>query len=283
MNALVALVALAAGYASHTEIAYVEDGHERQKLDIHAATGAEKAPVVVMIHGGGWRIGDKANRNIVEPRATHFTENGYVYVTINYRLSPEVQHPAHVKDVARALAWVHDNIDDYGGDSAEIFLMGHSAGAHLAALVSADETRLEAEGKDLSIIKGVVLLDSAAYNLPRYAEELGAGPNVISLYENAFGEDRSSWSDASPTLHIEQGKNIPPMLIFHTGRRMAGDVLSNELAEKLREAGTTAAAIHAKDKDHAGINRCIGEPGDLYTDLVMEFLASTENATALRL
>jgi len=244
----------------------------------------EARPVVVMIHGGGWRNGDKANRSMTQDKVPHFVKNGYVYVSINCRLSAEPddpKHPAHVQDCAKAIAWVHDNIAKYGGGPDRIFLMGHSAGAHLAALVSIDHRRLEAEGKKLRIIKGTVCLDTAAYDIPRYIRELGGGRGMRQLYENAFGTSEADWKDASPRHHVAPDKGIPPILFFHTGRRMAGAQLSKELVAALKDAGVPARAIHAADKDHAGINRCIGQPDDPYTKVIMAFLAKPDRVDKL--
>jgi len=101
------------------------------------------------------------------------------------------------------------------------------------------------------------------------------------LYENAFGETEEAWRDASPRHHVAPRKGIPPMLFFHTGRRMEGERLSKDLTEALREAGTPAQTIHAADKDHAGINTCIGQPGDPYTRLIMAFLENPQDANEL--
>lgn len=260
-----------------------------QSLDIYTPMTVDKAtprPVVIMIHGGGWRKGDKANRSMTRYKAPHFVACGYVYVSINYRLSArpdDPKHPAHVQDCAKAIAWVHDNIATYGGNPERLFVMGHSAGAHLAALVSTDHRRLEAEGKKLGIIKGTVSLDTAAYDIPRYINELGGGPVMKRLYENAFGTTRAAWTDASPRHHVAPDKGIPPILFFHTGKRMAGEQLSKEMVEALVKAGTPAQAIHAADKDHAGINQCIGQPDDPYTKVVTEFLSDPSRAGKLRL
>ncbi|MEM8885140.1 MAG: alpha/beta fold hydrolase [Planctomycetota bacterium] len=256
---------------------------KRLSLDVYAPKSGEKHPVMVMIHGGAWRIGDKRGPGMTRDKVPHFVGAGYVYVSINYRLSntPGVRHPAHVEDVAAALAWVHDHAKKYGGDPDRIFVMGHSAGAHLAALVATDHRRLAAAGKSLAILKGVICLDTAAYDVPRYVHELGAPPTMRSMYENAFGKTEALWRDASPRHHVAKDKGIPPMLFFHTGRRMAGEQLSRELVEALRAAGTPATAIHAADKDHAGINHCIGQAGDPYTAIVMRFLADPKRANDL--
>ena len=261
-----------------------------QSLDIYTAkpVQGDKAgkprPVIIMIHGGGWRNGDKTNGSMVQHKVPHFVGSGYVYVSINYRLSASAdgpKHPAHVQDCAKVIAWVHDHIADYSGDPDGIFLMGHSAGAHLAALVSTDHRRLEAEGKNLGIIKGTVCLDTAAYDIPRYINEVGGSDGMKRLYENAFGSSEAAWKDASPRHHVAANEEIPPILFFHTGRRMAGGQLSEELVEALVKAGTPSQAIHAADKDHAGINRCIGQPDDPYTRVIMEFLADPSKAGKL--
>jgi arylformamidase len=95
-----------------------------------------------------------------------FVSTGFVYVAINYRLPPAVHHPTHARDVAKALAWVADNIGRYSGDPERIYAMGHSAGAHLAALVATDESYLKREGYSLKTIKGDILLDVGAYDIP---------------------------------------------------------------------------------------------------------------------
>ena len=132
-------------------------------LDIYAPEGKTKCPVVVFIHGGGWQIGDK--RSGAQAKGKGFPEQGYVFVSINYRLAPKVKHPVLAQDVAKAIAYVHANIGKYGGDPDRIFVMGHSAGAHLAALVSTDDRYLNAEGLTLKTLRGTILLDGGSYDM----------------------------------------------------------------------------------------------------------------------
>jgi arylformamidase len=144
-------------------------------LDVYAPAGAENLPVVLMIHGGGWSIGDKANRDVSIDKARYFTSQGYVYVSINYRLSPDVQHPAHIEDVASAVSWVLENIATYGGDPARLTLMGHSAGAHLL-LVSAPDWRDSTEPCGFRVLR---IPRNSALNAQRVPEEAyhpGDGP-----------------------------------------------------------------------------------------------------------
>ncbi len=243
-------------------------------LDLYAPATGRDHPVMVMIHGGGWRLGDKAHAPIVRDKAPCFTGRGYLYASINYRLSPAVTHPVHVQDVAKALAWIVDHAAEYGGDPGRIFVMGHSAGAHLAALVATDDRRLKAEGKDLSPLRGVVLLDGAGYDIPKTI----ARGNAAALYRKAFTNDEAAWKDASPLLHVAPGKGIPPFLIVHAGNRAASREQAVALAATLRESGVPAETLHAPDKDHGGINACIGTPGDPYTKAILRFLDSPERA-----
>ncbi len=244
-----------------------------QSLDVYSdAGGAPPRPVVVMIHGGAWREGDKANA-ITGPRdGRFFNSQGFVYVAINYRLTPAVQHPAHVQDVAAALAWVADNISTFGGDPNRIFLISHSAGAHLAALVSTDSSYLKARGKSLSMIKGVILLDSAAYDIPRRMEMAdGEGERTRILFSQAFGTDPQIWRQASPIAHVAAGKGIPPMLVFHVDRKES-TVMAAEFEDVLAKDGVPSAIIRARGKSHREINEDIGKPGDGPTRVILDFL-----------
>jgi acetyl esterase/lipase len=136
-------------------------------LDVYAPAKAKDLPVVLMIHGGGWANGDKANRDVGTNKARYFTAQGYVYVSINYRLSPAVQHPTHIEDVASAVSWVLENIATYGGDPARLTLMGHSAGAHLL-LVSAPDWRDSTEPCGFRVLR---IPRSSALNTQRVPEE----------------------------------------------------------------------------------------------------------------
>ena len=100
------------------DLAYVAEGHERQKLDLYVPEkrGKEAMPVLIAIHGGAWAFGDKANHGFAKPKFAWFNQQGFIVASINYRLSPAVTHPAHIQDVSKAVAWVGKNIAKYGGD-----------------------------------------------------------------------------------------------------------------------------------------------------------------------
>ncbi|MCW5932725.1 MAG: alpha/beta hydrolase [Fimbriimonadia bacterium] len=237
-------------------------------LDIHSQPGFKNAPVMVYVHGGGWQGGDKANVGL---KSRFFNQQGYVFVSVNYRLSPAVQHPAHAQDVAKAVAWVHNEIARYGGNPERMFLMGHSAGAHLAALIGVDERWLKAEGKSLSIIKGVVLLDTAAYDL---AELMSRGTERTKPHEQAFGKDPKTWRDASPIEHIHSGKNYPPFWLG-VAERPFKLINVERFAKKLRDSGTRVEIYDATAfETHASINRDFGAKTDKVTQAVQKFLES---------
>ena len=244
-------------------------------LDIYApksetAAASDLSPVLVMIHGGAWQIGDKANPDIGYRKAATFVSNGFVYVTINYRLSPSVRYLTQAGDVAKALAWVAQSISHYSGDPGRIYIMGHSAGAHLAALVATDESYLTREGLSLKTIKGVVLLDTGAYDIPWVMEHIGTrGRDMI--FTPAFGNDPKAWSNASPIDHISAGKGIPPMLILYANRPRSPEV-SRRFAQALKGAGVPAAAVEVQGKNHGALNRDVGNPDDAETQIILEFL-----------
>src|SRR5207253_10549737 len=116
-------------------LAYVEPKNERQTLDVYTSVEGKGKPVVVWIHGGGWRRGDKAD---VHHKPQAFVDKGFVLVSINYRFVPTVTVKQIAGDVAKAIRWAHDHAKDYNGDPNTMIVMGHSAGAQLAALVCTD-------------------------------------------------------------------------------------------------------------------------------------------------
>jgi acetyl esterase/lipase len=251
-------------------------------LDVYAPKGATNAPVMVMIHGGGFKHGDKSGPSIAGSMMSHFTGHGYVYVAPNYRLSPEqigapgVRHPTHAEDCARALAWVHDNIARHGGDPERIHLMGHSAGGALAGVLATNERFLQAAGKSLKIVRSNVLLDPEFYDIPYITE---AKPGAMRGVKHIFGNDPAAWRDASPQHHVAPGKGIPPTLIFYTGERLGADKLAPALAGALTRAGVPAQAVDTVTLSHGEILSNVGKPGDPMTALIMRLHKGDDAST----
>lgn len=237
------------------------------QLDIYAPNTPGPHPVLVFIHGGSWRFGDK---RMVGEKPEAFTTAGYVFVSINYRLSPEVQHPAHAQDCGKAVAWIHKNIAQYGGDPKRIYVMGHSAGAHLAALIATDETYLKEGGCDLNAVRGAIVLDGGGYDIPTMVNsgELFAK----GRYERAFGKSKETWRNASPITHVAKNKKIPPFLLVHAGERIASREQADGLAAALTKAGITARQFDAPDKNHLTLNSDIGEKNDATTKEILAFM-----------
>ena len=146
------------------------DGPGGEALDVFAPKGAVNRPVVLFVHGGAWVFGDKNFFGLYRSVGRFFARHGAVAVCVNYRLSPGVRHPEHVKDVARAFAWVRAHAKDYGGDPDCILLCGHSAGGHIVSLLATDESylndpRLKLTTKDRAAIKGVMSV-CGVYRIP---------------------------------------------------------------------------------------------------------------------
>lgn len=237
------------------------------QLDIYTPGGKGPHPVLVFIHGGSWVLGDKRN---VGNKPEAFTGAGYVFVSINYRLSPAVQHPAHAQDCGAAVAWIHENIAAYGGDPKRIYVMGHSAGAHLAALISTDESYLKAAGCPLSAIRAAIVLDGGGYDIPAMVSS--GEPLAKGRYERAFGKSEAVWKNASPISHVAKDKQIPPFLLVHAGGRLASRLQADELGSRLKEAGVKAELFDAPNKNHITLNRDIGGKGDETTKAIFAFL-----------
>jgi acetyl esterase/lipase len=251
----------------HRGLAYAEPKNERQMLDVHAPAEGKNHPVVVWIHGGGWRAGDKKG---VQKKPQAFTDKGYVFVSTNYRFVPKVTVKEMTGDIAKAIRWVHDHAGDYGGDPHSIFVMGHSAGAHLAALVCTDDRYLKAEKLPLSILKGCVPVDVSVYDIPKRLR--GGGSVKPDALKALFGETEEAQRDLSPAAHVARGKDIPPFLILHVADRPDTRAQSHWLAEKLKDAGVSARVVAAEGTTHGTINANLGKAGDKPTEEMWGFL-----------
>ncbi|MCU0752259.1 MAG: alpha/beta hydrolase [Akkermansiaceae bacterium] len=248
------------------ELAY--GGDALQKLD-YWRPHKPGAPLVVFVHGGGWKRGDK--RHAAGQKAAHFLDQGYGFASINYRLVPDCTVEEQARDVASSLAYLTKQADLLGFDKAKIVLMGQSAGAHLAALVGTDMSYLKKAGMDPKALRGVIPLDGACYDVPRQIAE-GAGI-MRATYVEAFGNERGRQLALSP-LHHAAAPNAPAFLILHV-RRVDGTAQSRALGEALGKAGTKTEVRGFEGfglKGHAEINRRLGDPSYPATPVVDEWL-----------
>ncbi len=175
---------------------------KKDRLDIYTPDKATNAPVIVSIHGGGLRQGDKSGQTFVGQR---FASAGHVTVVVNHRLSPGVMHPAHIEDIAAAVAWVKRNIAQHGGDPGKLFVIGHSAGAYLAALLVLDPKYLAAHGLTPRDIRGVVPVSGFFY-----VDRPGVAPDRP---KDTWGIDANVWKAASPATYVK--RDVPPMLLLY--------------------------------------------------------------------
>lgn len=243
--------------AQPRELAYGGDPFER--LDFHTATGARgPAPLIVFVHGGAWAKGDKSNATGAG-KIAHFTARGYAFATINYRLVPSARVEDQAADVAGAVAWLRMHARELGVDPGRIVLMGHSAGAHLVALVSTDPQWLKRAGLGLDAVRGAVLLDGAAYDV---AGQLARNaPLLHQSYVAAFDEEPSRQRALSPTAHAA-APDVANFLILHVDRD-DGRAQSEALAAALRKAGANVELDALEGRGligHMAINRRLGDP-----------------------
>ena len=221
------------------------DAGAYHRLDMYLPRGKKDFPVVMLVHGGAWQVGDKNSCGLYASVGEFLARNGIGAVLPNYRLSPKVKHPEHVKDVARAFAWTRENLAARGGKVDRLYLIGHSAGGHLVSLLATDPAYLAAHRLTDAAIKGVVSVSGVyciapgwssgrlggptadAFRLSQVVPFKAASPGVCQLlrwplpglpldvdpYSVAFGDDADVRRDASPIYHARPG--LPPFLLVH--------------------------------------------------------------------
>lgn len=232
----------------------------KQAYDLYTG-GPANGPVLAFIHGGGWSMGDKS---MVHSLPDYAQRHGLTFASIGYRLVPQVTPREQAQDVAAAIAGLKRS-----HPGRPLFLMGHSAGAHLAALVGADPTYLAGQGLQPSDLAGVILLDGAGYDATGDRGAGFAGRLLGSLYAEAFGDQAA---DLSPTLLIRPGVAYPPYLIFHIASRQDSRGQSEALAAALIRAGGRAEVVVAPDDSHRDINVEFGQAGDAEGERAARFI-----------
>ncbi|MGV3483046.1 MAG: alpha/beta hydrolase [Planctomycetaceae bacterium] len=276
--AFLLLTSFAHAQTVKSDIPYADPADERHVLDVYSPDKATALPVIFWIHGGGWQTGDKTDVQI-KPRV--FTERGYVFVSTNYRLLPEVEMDVLFRDVAKSLGWVHKNIAQYGGDPNRIYVMGHSAGAQLAALMCIDERYLKAEGVGFEVLKGCVPVDGDTYDVPAIilTAELRQTVHRMPLPEVGhrvkFGNDPKKHVEYSAVTHVAKDKGIPPFLILHVAGHPDVTAQARRLGAVLSEAAVPVQVYGAPETTHNRLNANLGQPDDPATKELFQFLTRT--------
>jgi arylformamidase len=267
----------------HADIPYVENGHPRQVLDIYTPKDSSEAslPVMFWIHGGGWQQGDKTDVAL-KPQA--FTDRGFVFVSTNYRLLPDVTMDVLIRDVAKSLGWVSRRISDYGGDASRIFVGGHSAGAQLAALICIDDRYLTQERVSFESLRGCVPVDGDTYDVPKiimtaeHRQALYGGKMFTNGHRQKFGNDPEKHVDFSAVTHVAAGKGIPPFLILYFSGNPDTTAQARRLEHVLQQAKIKASAYGKRDSNHSRLNDDLGNPDDPATQELDKFLAACLDA-----
>ena len=186
------------GYRLDSDIAY--GALERQRLDVYRprAMGDVPLPVVVFFYGGGWEGGQRADYKFV---AEALTSKGMIVVIPDYRVYPDAVFPTFIEDAARAVHWTKTHVTTFGGDPDHLFLAGHSAGAHIAAMLALDTHYLGAEDLSPSALRGVIGLSGPYDFLPLKSKRL----------QQIFGPE-AEWPKSQP-INFVHGDN-PPMLLL---------------------------------------------------------------------
>jgi len=255
--------------AGAVELSYGKD--PLQKLDYWKPTKVG-SPLIIFVHGGGWKRGDKKNAT-GEEKPGHYVQQGYAFASINYRLVPAATVEQQAQDVADAIAHLISRAESLVFDASRVVLMGHSAGAHLSALVGTDMQYLKKAGLGPQSLRGVIPLDGACYDVPRQIAE--GGDFMRDTYIQAFGSEKERQHALSPTHHAA-APNAPTFLILHV-QRIDGASQSQALAAALKKAGTTAEVRGFEGiglKGHAEINRRLGDPSYPATPVVDAWLKS---------
>ena len=244
----------------------------RETFDVYAPANAHGAPVIFMVHGGAWRFGDKSARGVVQNKVAHWVPRGVIVVSVDYPMLPETPPLQQAREVGMALAAAQRDAPRWGGDPHKFVLMGHSAGAHLVALLSAEPSLATSQGALPWL--GTVALDSAAYNVATLMQSRHLG-----LYDRAFGSDPAAWAAVSPIAQLHTG--IAPFLAVCSSRRPDSCSQAQAFAAKARALGTQVEVL-PEDLSHEEINATLGEP-TAYTAEVDRFLAGLDPVLAMQL
>lgn len=242
------------------DVTYGSD--KKQRMDVYPPANPKNAPVIVIVHGGAWKIGDKRSNNVVDNKKARWNPKGIIFVSVNYRLLPDADPLKQADDVAAALAYVQSHVVQWGGDSQKIVLMGHSAGAHLVDLISSDPARYP----NLKPWLGTVSLDSAAMDIPKVMST-----KHYDFYDEAFGTDPAYWADASPYQRLSS--NAVPMLLVCSTERPDKPCAQTEAFVQKAKSLNLRAEMTPQALKHKEINDELGLESN-YTKAVEEFMRS---------
>jgi acetyl esterase/lipase len=283
----------------------------RHQLDVYVPKGLHDFPVVVFVHGGAWMLGDNRSCGLYASVGEFLASQGIGAVLPNYRQSPYVKHPEHVKDVARAFAWTKNHIAEHGGRTDQLFLVGHSAGGHLAALLATNEQYLHAEGCRIADIRGVVCV-SGVFRIPEGTVDVFLGgasqlslrldevvplrgsatadtkpyeppspeaaddrrkglPFTVRLASVVFGDDPQVRKEASPVLYVRPG--LPPFLFMNAEKDLPVlPGMAEDIHRLLLLHGNESRHFQIDHRNHNSIMFSAVDPHDPAASAIVDFV-----------
>ena len=252
-------------------INYVANKDERYTLNVYHKSEAMEQDVIIFIHGGSWSKGKKETywwlgRNLARKNV--------VAAIINYPLSPQATYREMALASAKAVRWVRDSIANYGGNPNRIFLMGHSAGAHLCELINADPQYFSQVGIIGNPVRGVILNDAFGLDMDEYLTNANKDANYANFLRT-FTAEKQNWQLGSPLNYVENIKNSH--LIFYGSETYpAIQLQSRKMEQQLKAQNTPVELQLIKGKKHVGmITQMIFGCNQLYNS-IFTFLKETE-------
>lgn len=226
--------------------------------------------VLIFIHGGNWNSGRKSQYSLI---GRNWTKRDIVYVIIDYPLSPSATYKEMAEYSAKSVKWVKENIQNYGGNPDRIFISGHSAGGHLAALISIDDQYFQKLGM-ANPIKGLILIDAAGLDMYGYLLEEKLPKD--HTYFKTFSSDQKVWKDASPLYHLH--KRMPPMTIFRGEKTYPSIVSSNEkFIKAMQEFAPETPYEIIKGKKHVPMVTQFFNPWNKRYNKIHHFMESVDS------
>lgn len=241
----------------HANLTYsdgAEDQQKKHQLDIYSPKGKQKAPVFFFIHGGSWTSGDRSQ---YPPLGNRYASEGIVTVVPSYRLAPKFPFPAQIDDVTAAFAWTVQHVAEFGGDTNRIFIGGHSAGGHLAALLALDPKYLKSVGLTPDIIKGALCL-SGVYDMSEGKE-------------NVFGKDPKLREEASP-MNFVRKTAFPFLVTYCEWDYFPLPLQAKDFQAALEKKGATSKLVYIPKESHISEMLSVSKPADLTARSVIDFI-----------
>jgi acetyl esterase/lipase len=244
------------------DVAYVENGHARQKLDLRLPADPKGAPVVLWIHGGGWVTGGKEN-----PPIAALTARGYVVASMNYRFSTQAPFPAQLEDARAAVKWLRTHQADYGFDGKRIAAWGHSAGGTMVSLIGARQDK----GTEVQAVVnfsgptdfGLIIKDAIAGG---YDERLDTSIGLVAMLLGGPVKNKLPLGlEASPVTHVT-AKSAPSLLVFGAKDTLVTPVQGTNLFTAMKKAGATVELLALPNTGHNSVNKETVERALVWTD-----------------